>query len=263
MDNLLNIHLFGHTFRTGHPADIEKHIHQWIDQGSGESVCLAHHNLHSLALCRKDDAMQSYMDQSALIWLDGMPMITMLRALGHPVKRSWRTTFLDWDNQIFKQAHQHQWRVFLLGTSKDNINTAHQQLHSKYPNVKFSSHHGYLTQSREPGATVSAINKINEFNTDLLLVGMGMPTQEQWILDNSFKLKAKVIMPIGGYFDYIANATPTPPRFLGNIGLEWAYRLFKAPSRLGYRYLIEPWPVIGHFLLEVIKYRLWENDDNP
>jgi N-acetylglucosaminyldiphosphoundecaprenol N-acetyl-beta-D-mannosaminyltransferase len=53
--------------------------------------------------------------------------------------------------------------------------------------------------------------------------------------------------------DYIAGQIPTPPRWLGPIGLEWAFRLFTEPVRLGKRYLIEPFQLIA--LLLARKYR--------
>jgi len=69
---------------------------------------------------------------------------------------------------------------------------------------------------------------------------MGMPRQEEWIAANSHRLSANLIMPVGGLMDYLTGRTSTPPRMLGRLGLEWAWRLASEPRRLAFRYLVEP-----------------------
>jgi N-acetylglucosaminyldiphosphoundecaprenol N-acetyl-beta-D-mannosaminyltransferase len=45
--------------------------------------------------------------------------------------------------------------------------------------------------------------------------------------------------------DYIAGEVPTPPRWSGRLGLEWAFRLVHEPKRLFSRYMVEPWYILG------------------
>jgi N-acetylglucosaminyldiphosphoundecaprenol N-acetyl-beta-D-mannosaminyltransferase len=85
------------------------------------------------------------------------------------------------------------------------------------------------------------------------MVGMGMPVQEHWILHNFFRLSPAVILAPGACFDYIAGVVPTPPRWMGQIGLEWLFRLASEPRRLWKRYLLEPWPVLGLVLKDFFK----------
>lgn len=75
-----------------------------------------------------------------------------------------------------------------------------------------------------------------------------MPHQEQWIEENFDSLSANVIMHTGAALDYIAQALPTPPKWVGNSGMEWGYRLFNEPGRLGFRYLAEPWLILRNVL---------------
>jgi N-acetylglucosaminyldiphosphoundecaprenol N-acetyl-beta-D-mannosaminyltransferase len=85
------------------------------------------------------------------------------------------------------------------------------------------------------------------------MVGMGMPRQELWIEANLDAIQAKIILATGAVLDYVAGVIPTPPRWSGPLGLEWAFRLAAEPRRLASRYLIEPWT-----LLRVIaRDKLW------
>ncbi|MFV2044186.1 MAG: WecB/TagA/CpsF family glycosyltransferase, partial [Anaerolineales bacterium] len=53
-------------------------------------------------------------------------------------------------------------------------------------------------------------------------------------------------------FDYVAGANPTPPRWMGQVGIEWLYRLLSEPRRLGKRYLVEPWFLLQPAMGDVI-----------
>jgi N-acetylglucosaminyldiphosphoundecaprenol N-acetyl-beta-D-mannosaminyltransferase len=77
---------------------------------------------------------------------------------------------------------------------------------------------------------------------------MSTPRQAHGILDNLEQIPAHIILPSGAAIDYIAGAVPTPPRWSGNLGLEWRFRLIAEPKRLWQRYLIEPWFLLQWFL---------------
>jgi UDP-N-acetyl-D-mannosaminuronic acid transferase (WecB/TagA/CpsF family) len=77
---------------------------------------------------------------------------------------------------------------------------------------------------------------------------MGMPRQEAWINENWKQILARTIFCSGCTMDYIAGIIPSCPRWLGNSGFEWLYRLGAEPGRLWKRYLVEPWFVLGHLL---------------
>jgi len=96
------------------------------------------------------------------------------------------------------------------------------------------------------------IEKINNFKTDILIVGFGMPMQEKWILDNMNQLTANIFLNGGAYLDWISGINKQSPSWITNLGFEWFYRLIKEPKRLFKRY------VIGNpmFIYRVISERI-------
>lgn len=60
-----------------------------------------------------------------------------------------------------------------------------------------------------------------------------------------------VILTAGACMDYVAGALPTPPRWMGQLGLEWLFRLLAEPGRLWRRYLLEPWFILGLVVREL------------
>jgi len=213
-------------------------------ESDSKQVCLASINMHALALLRKDRVLTEYYERTEYIYLDGMPIIWMLKLLGTDINSSYRITVLDWYRDFFNLANLKQYTVGILGAQKSVIDKACGVLRDQFDNVTFLSHHGYIGDEEVPEFLLN--NHI-----DILLVGMGMPKEEIWILNNLSNLNVNVIIPVGGYFDYIAGETYTPPRWSGRVGLEWLFRLISSPKRLAHRYLIEPWPVIVDFVIEM------------
>lgn len=69
-------------------------------------------------------------------------------------------------------------------------------------------------------------------NASVIFVALGAPSQEKWIHENLPKLvKCKLIIGIGGSFDFIAGNAKRAPIFFRKSGLEWMYRLYQQPSR--------------------------------
>ena len=63
---------------------------------------------------------------------------------------------------------------------------------------------------------------------------------------NLSKLNARVMVGVGGAFDYISGTIPRAPLFLRTLELEWLFRL-----------MVQPWRIkrfwkLGYFVYKVI-----------
>ncbi len=210
---------------------------------------IANHNLHSLALIRKDPLMAEFYNIADTVHIDGMAIILIGRALGCALKRENRITYVDWMPHLMATAALKQWRICYLGSKPGVGEAAAKVLRKHFEGLHIVTHHGYfdVTSTDENGAV---LDFVNTSVPDLLLVGMGMPRQECWILENLNDLPNTIILPCGAALDYAAGFVPTPPRWTGWFGVEWLYRLLSEPRRLWYRYLIEPWGLVGQFTCE-------------
>jgi N-acetylglucosaminyldiphosphoundecaprenol N-acetyl-beta-D-mannosaminyltransferase len=123
--------------------------------------------------------------------------------------------------------------------------------------LKIEVNDGYFDAGPGSHENEALLARINGYLPDLLMVGMGMPRQEFWIQENVRRLKTHVILPSGAAIDYIAGAVPTPPRWAGLLGLEWAFRLISEPRRLAGRYVIEPWSILGRVINDLV-FKRWK-----
>ncbi|HEX4097244.1 MAG TPA: WecB/TagA/CpsF family glycosyltransferase [Caulobacteraceae bacterium] len=222
----------------------------------GPRALITNHNLHSLYLIRRQPEMAALYARADLVEIDSRPALYWARLLGLPATGAHRCTYLDWREGFWRLADAQGWRVFYLGGSPGVAEDAAARLRGRWPGARIAVHHGYF--DRGPGAAENAavIAEINAFAPQVLLVGMGMPVQEIWTQRHYDELDARAVLPVGAAFDYEAGVQRPAPRILGALGLEWLYRLAHDPRRLFFRYLVEPWSLIGPALGDIARYRL-------
>ena len=78
---------------------------------------------------------------------------------------------------------------------------------------------------------------INDSKATCLIVGLGAPKQEVWIVKHRHLMPhVKVYMGVGATIDYEADAVRRAPRWMAQNGLEWVYRMTTEPRRYWRRY---------------------------
>lgn len=225
-------------------------IGESIEQG--KKWMIANHNLHSLYLYHHDPKMQALYAKADYVHIDGMALVLLGKLLGFPLKREQRVTYADWVWSLMAEAAQKRWRVFYLGSKPAVAERGAKILQKKFPGLQMATAHGYINTQKGSQENLATLAAINDYQPHILMVGMGMPRQEYWILDNLEHIHTNTILPCGACMDYVAGAIPTPPRWMGKMGLEWFYRLLSEPKRLWRRYLLEPWFIAGLFLREIL-----------
>lgn len=201
---------------------------------------IASQNMHGVYSYFKDEKFRQLHEMS-VVHIDGMPIIWMARLCGIKLSSDYRTGWIDWFMPLMEQADKQNWRVFYLGAEAKVLKDGLDHVKRAYPDIQLSGRDGFFDASRDSAENLEVIKQINDFKTNVLIVGMGMGRQEHWILENLDRLNVNCIGTCGACIEYFAGAVPTPPRWLGRLGLEWAYRLLSNPRRFAWRYLIEPW----------------------
>ena len=214
---------------------------------------IANHNLHSLYLTQQDPEVAAFFAKADLIEVDSVPLIIWARLIGRPSRRFHRCTYLDWREEFWFKAVENGWRVFFLGSTDEVCRIASDKLRAEWPGVQIEARHGYFDASSGSAANDEAIRAIHDFKPHILLVGMGMPRQELWVLRNHAALPSCAIFTVGGAFDYEAGVQKPAPRWVGQIGMEWLYRLARNPRRLFRRYCVEPWWLVGPAVQDLVR----------
>lgn len=217
---------------------------QWLSDitgvlQSGQRRWLSgHHNLHSLYLLHRMPDVQRFYARCNDCYVDGMPVRLLLKLFGVTTAPAERFSLMDHFLELLQYAAERHWSVFYLGSSESVVHRGRALVAAKFPGLRIQLHHGYSADTSELESA------INAWRPDVLLVGMGMPLQERWLLENLDRLDVGFAAQAGATLDYYTGAQARPPQWMSDMGFAWAYRLAHDPARLWRRYLVEPWGLL-------------------
>jgi len=123
-------------------------------------------------------------------------------------------------------------KVFLYGGKPESVAGAAKVISDFGHNVV-----GYLDGYQSDSNRV--LNKIQSSGADIVLVAMGNPQQESWILQHANALSPKIFIGVGALFDFLSGRIQRAPRWVRKMRMEWFYRLCREPQRLGRRYTVD------------------------
>lgn len=171
-----------------------------------------------------------------LLLADGMPIVWRGRLL---TAKPWpRVTGADLLPSALALAETMGRRIGFLGGCAETHRLLAALVTTRYPALVIS---GMWAPDAPTIASCSdrLAEDIRAAGTDVLVVSLGKPRQEQWIDQHGCATGARVFLASGGAIDFLAAKTQRAPGWMQKIGLEWFYRLTREPRRLARRYLLQ------------------------
>lgn len=97
------------------------------------------------------------------------------------------------------------------------------------------------------------VRMINESGANVVLVGVGAPKQEKWIMRWKDEMPGvKVWMALGATIEFEAGSVKRAPKFFQKFALEWLYRIYCEPKRMFKRYIGDDLVFFWHLFRQVI-----------
>jgi N-acetylglucosaminyldiphosphoundecaprenol N-acetyl-beta-D-mannosaminyltransferase len=190
-------------------------------------------NVNSINLSFKAPQFAANLNQSNRNFADGLGMRLAAKKAGIHIKANINGTNML--PQLCKAAVKERRSIYLLGSEPGIAQKAANMLSKQHPGLTISgTAHGYF--DRENSQAV--IDNINKSRTDILLVALGSPEQERWLLDNQAKLHCSTALAVGGLLDFNAGKVSRAPIWLRELGMEWVWRLLQEPKKKFVRYVI-------------------------
>jgi len=235
-----------------HPLTVDQlheELAQLIETDSHAEVL--HVNVHGMNLSADNPWLRDYLNQAEIVFCDGAGIILGARILGQHIPE--RITYADWMWQLAEFAAARGYSFYFLGAKPGIAQTAADRMIARFPELKIVGvRDGYFNKDNGHPDNEAVLADINAARPNILIVGMGMPMQERWLLDNWSRIDANIALTGGAVFDYISGDLKRAPAWMTNNGLEWLGRLLIEPRRLWQRYIVGN-PV---FLARVIRERL-------
>lgn len=218
---------------------------------AGERGLVLNANAHCLNLCYEDPRLRDFLNSADVVFCDGAGVMLAARLLGGRIPE--RVTYADWAWRLAAFAEAQGFSMYLLGARPGVAREAARRLKARYPDLEIVGvRHGFFDHSAGSPGNEAIVREINDARPDILLVGLGMPLQEYWLMENRDRLNVGAALTGGAVFDYVSGRLRRGPLVLTESGFEWLARLLVEPRRLWRRYLIGN-PL---FLLRVLGQRL-------
>ena len=213
--------------------------------------CIPNVNIYCMNLCYTNKWLRAFLNSSELAFCDGDGVRLGAWMVGRQIEE--KITYNRWIWDIAEMSASKEWSWYLLGSRPEAIESAVKTLERRYPDLRIVGFHsGYIKSKLEEEAVVAEINKSLP---NILIVGMGMPLQEHWLMEHMSHLNVNVALTGGAVFDYLGGMIKRPPDILYKMKMEWLFRLVRSPRRLFGRYIIgNPlflWRVIMYHWLHV------------
>lgn len=184
-------------------------------------------NAEIIMMCQQDKEYNNIVSKQAdLVLPDGAGAVWAGRYLGNEVPE--RVAGFDLYNQLLKLSADKGYKAYFFGGAPGVAEAAKNKAEELYPGVQIvGCRNGYFNETEEE----AIIKEINDATPDMLFVALGAPKQEKWLVKYRNQLKPRVLMGIGGSFDVLAGKMERAPKWMQEASLEWAFRLYKQPSR--------------------------------
>ena len=197
---------------------------------------------HLIQLERGGELVEAYR-YADLILTDGKPLIWISRWYGTPIKE--KISGSDLFPHLCAKAAEKGYRMFFLGAAEGVAATAARNLKTKYPGLQVAGTYSPPKGFEKDDAEMDKICKmIIDTAPHILIVALGCPKQECFILHNRERLGVPLSLGLGASLDFEAGYIKRAPRWMADHGLEWLYRITQDPKRLAKRYLIDDMKII-------------------
>ena len=207
-------------------------LHETIEKviETRKTVKIFNVNIHAMNLCFSNRAFFNSLREADYVFCDGEGVRQAIHYCGGKVP--YRITYADWVKVFFPWLIKQGYSIAFVGAKSGVLEKAKDQVTKLYPDLKLAGIvDGYLPEREQ-------VSRLQNLTADILLVGLGMPTQELWISRNQKKLPFSVYLSGGAVFDYLSEEISRAPVWMRKWGLEWLYRFILEPRRMFVRYIL-------------------------
>jgi N-acetylglucosaminyldiphosphoundecaprenol N-acetyl-beta-D-mannosaminyltransferase len=231
-------------------SELNAHICNTIAGGGREAILNV--NVHCMNLAWKLPWLRRFLNQTAVVFCDGDGVRLGARLAGKRLREKITYNRWIWSLAAESAARGHRW--YLVGGRPGVVEEAADRLRARFPALQIVGwHSGFFAGPEEVERLIA---DINGREPHILVLGMGMPIQEAWLVEHLSRLRINVALTGGAVFDYVSGRRRTTPDLVQRLKLEWLYRWIGEPRRLLRRYAVgNPLFMMRILIFEVLKLR--------
>lgn len=189
-------------------------------------------NPYSYLLARKKLDKFKQFDR---VGIDGISLVWALKLFGVKTKRySFDMTSVA--PHLYNHCIKNGKSIYFLGSKQEQVERAVKVFQENYPQLNIAGYrNGYFNNEEEKEAVRKEILALNP---DFIVVGMGTPYQEDFLLDLKKYGYRGTGFTCGGFLHQTSKGIDYYPAFFNKLNIRWVYRIFDEP-KLFKRYFID------------------------
>ena len=178
----------------------------------------------------QDPELLSLFQQADLLLPDGAGvLLASRRHADRPLCH--RLPGIEAGEMILALAAEQDLPVYFLGGKEGVAQAASERWRSRLPSLTVAgTHHGYFDPQGVQNDSI--LEDIRSSGAAVVLVCLGCPAQERWIVQNRAALpRVRLFIGLGGSFDVWAGRLRRAPRIFRTLRCEWLWRMLREPRR--------------------------------
>ena len=199
---------------------------------------------NSYGIATRNGDFQEALKKSEFVVLDGVYFaLSSLLLKGVNIKRNQGP---DVFSHFMNRLNDNNGKVFFLGSSDATLAEMSIRAKTKYPNLTIKTLSPPYKEKFTKLENQKIIRVINAYFPDILFIGMTAPKQEIWAYQHKDQIDTKLIICIGGVFDWFAGNQKEIHPLWWKLRLAWLKRTIDRPE------ILVRYPNIGIFFWHLL-----------
>ena len=210
-------------------------------------------NVDHLVKLQRDKEFYDVYQQAEWVVCDSKILYQLSKLLKHPLPEaipgsSFFTAF------YLHHKDNPNCKIFLLGAKEGVAQKAMKRINQRVGReIIVGAHSPSFGFEKKEDECKELIDIVNKSGANVLLVGVGAPKQEKWIMKYREKMpNVDIFMALGATIDFEAGTLKRAPAFWQKIGMEWLYRCLQEPKRLFKRYFVDDMQFFYYFMRQLL-----------
>ncbi len=201
------------------------------------SLLITYVNSYSYLYLRKNQDLYNNVD---IITSDGFLLKFLLRFIYGKRTPLLSPDFSSYFMELFQWISRKNKSVFFVGSTSEALQLSLQNIKKNFPELKIvGNHHGYFDNRKK----TILIERISSLSPDFVIVGMGTPKQELFLVELSKSGWTGVGITCGALLSQSAKKLNYYPKLFKTLKMRWVYRIIDEPKLLWRYMVLYPWSV--------------------
>ncbi len=158
-------------------AETSARVEQFIAERTPRQICLS--NAYIVSLAQKDQELRDILARADLVLADGMSIVWGSRWIHVSIPE--RVAGPDLMIELCRVASEKNYRVFLLGSSEENLDRLSHVLSNRWPSLPLVGRYSPpMCDKIQEDENKRIYSKIADSAPDILFVCKSAPKQETW-----------------------------------------------------------------------------------